>query len=514
VAGVALWRHDWGRSLSEPEVALGPLRGTVLRGLAWNAGYQVFAALLQFAAMLIVVRIIAPEEYGHWVTALGILQLLNAVSVAAFASHALQIAAGQEPDWTLHWHVGNVVQFALFLLCTGVAVALRSETIYAGVGPLLHIASVGILLNTSAQLRIVMLQRRLDFARLRTLTALSSLIATGAIVLGAVGGLGASALVLGGSVIVSIPLTIDLLLVQRWKPIGSWIAWPEWGRYRESLAFGATRVGTGLLASARPALTSFVLPSTVGFGSIGLMNRAESLFAMSVGRVVTLVSDTAYPILPQLVGDDARLTRAVRAYGLLLVTLSLAGLCVFAACGPEISRTLYGERWAAADSLLIPAALVGLAAALNTVASQVLLAEGKLQKVLLVSLLPQLAVMPAFVGVSLSGWDLGRFYWTSAAGLIVAACIGLAAARKRLALGSSAGVLLAPVVASGAGLAAAALAIRSLPPTTPEMRAGIALAAFTLIWIVTLRMAFRPTLDTMLGLAPGGARLRRLFGTA
>ena len=248
---------------------LGPLRLTVLHGLAWNTGYQVFASLIQFGAMLVVVRLIPPASYGHWVVTLGILQLLNAASISNFLSHALQLPTGEEPDWALHWHAGNLIQVALFVACTAMALVLSRLSDYGEVSVLLHIASIGLLFNTPAQMRMVMLQRRLDFRRMRTIMALSSVISTGVIVLGAMAGFGARALVLGGNVLVSVPLAVDLLLVQRWRPSGGWIEWPEFRRYHQSLIFGMNRVATTAISATRGALTAVLLPSAFGFGAIG-----------------------------------------------------------------------------------------------------------------------------------------------------------------------------------------------------------------------------------------------------
>jgi O-antigen/teichoic acid export membrane protein len=490
-----------------------PLRTAVLHGLAWNLGYQVFASLIQFGAMLVVVRIISPMDYGHWVVTLGILQLLNAVNIANFISHALQLPAGQEPDWTLHWHVGNVVQCALFLVCTGVATVLWRLSGYREVSVLLLIASIGLLFNTSAHLRMAMLQRELEFRRLRTLTAISSLISAGAIVLGAMAGLGARALVLGGNVLVSIPLTVDLLLVCRWRPRGTWLAWPELRRYRESLIFGTTRVGSLALSSSRGALTAVLLPATLGYGAIGLMNRAESLFAMSAGRIVTLLSETVYPVLPQLTLDRPRFARTVRGYSLLVLTLSLAGVGFFAACGADVSRVLYGMKWIAADPLLLPGALVGLAVSLNTLGSQVLLAQGRLKDAFILAVLPQAFVAPAFVGATLLDWSIGAFYWSMSAGLLLAGLGGLFVTRQWMGPGAWPTLLAGPAIAAAIASTIAVLVGHLTDGMTAGTRAGLAALAFALAWFVALRIMFRDTLDEMLAFAPKGAQLRRLLGT-
>ncbi len=486
---------------------LGPLRGIVLRGLAWNAAYQLLAAIVQFASMLIVVRIIAPEEYGHWAVALGILQVLSAVSIANSVSHALQLQAGQEPDWTLHWHVGNTLQVLLFLVCNVIAAALTMWEDYRPVSALLCLASIGVLASTPAQMRLAMLQRRLDFRRLRVISAASSLLSAGVIVGGAVGGLGAKALVLGGNVAVSLPAILDLMFVERWRPRGAWIAWPDFRGYRDSFVFGAARVGGSLLAASRGALSAAVLPTTLGFEAVGLINRAEGLFAMSIGRLVGLLSETAYPILPQLAGDRARFPRAARAFSLGLVTVALGGLALFAACATDLSRVLYGERWRAADPLLLPGAIVGFASAVGTVNGQLFLATGRLRAFLAVDAVSRAAVLPAFLGLIAFGWGMVTFAWVVAAPLTVVAVASLYWVGRLLPPGTLKGILAGPAAAAVVGWAAAFAIGWSMPEASPMQRAAAGAVAFSLSWSLALRAFFHSVLTELLELMP--SRLRR-----
>jgi len=59
-------------------------RRQLVAGLTWNALYQVFEVALSFAAMLLLVRIIAPNEYGRAATAIGIVSLLNIFNARVF----------------------------------------------------------------------------------------------------------------------------------------------------------------------------------------------------------------------------------------------------------------------------------------------------------------------------------------------------------------------------------------------------------------------------------------------
>ena len=52
-------------------------KGIILKGIAWTTGYRVFATFAQFGAMLVLVRIIPPEEYGRAGAVVGVLTMLN-----------------------------------------------------------------------------------------------------------------------------------------------------------------------------------------------------------------------------------------------------------------------------------------------------------------------------------------------------------------------------------------------------------------------------------------------------
>ncbi|MGB0110909.1 MAG: hypothetical protein WBP52_20620, partial [Terriglobales bacterium] len=78
-------------------------RRHVAHGLAWNTIYQVFQTVLSFGAMLVLVRVIPPAEYGRATAAVSWLLLMCSFGCAQFMNHALQLPKDVEPDWSLHW---------------------------------------------------------------------------------------------------------------------------------------------------------------------------------------------------------------------------------------------------------------------------------------------------------------------------------------------------------------------------------------------------------------------------
>src|SRR5262249_23672588 len=281
-------------------------RSLVARGIAWNTVYQIFEAGLSFSAMLILVRLIPPAEYGRVGAVVGLLALLNAFNFAIFAAHALQLPEGREPDWSLHWSAGFYIQASLMLACHVLAGVSWFSRTYRPLAPLLHLAALGLILDWPAQLGAVMLRRALDFRRLKIVLACMTALKLGVTLVAALAGAGASAIVLASNVLTPVPLAVELLFVRRRRPRAGWWRWPDWTTYRPALRFGIQQSASALLAGALGALEAAVLPSSVGYTAIGLLNRARALLSTSVGRVGNILLETGYPLLPRYAPDPKR----------------------------------------------------------------------------------------------------------------------------------------------------------------------------------------------------------------
>src|ERR1700741_1470280 len=98
--------------MSVPTAATQSPKKLLVWGIAWTSVFQVFQALLSFGAMLILVRVIPPAEYGRVSVVLGFLLLMNTLNSGVFVRQALQLPDRVEPDWDLHWSAGLYIQGA------------------------------------------------------------------------------------------------------------------------------------------------------------------------------------------------------------------------------------------------------------------------------------------------------------------------------------------------------------------------------------------------------------------
>jgi len=477
----------------------------VLRGIAWTSVYRVFEVLLGFGAMLLLVRVIAPDDYGRASAVVGLMTLLNAFGCSMFMSEALQLPDEVEPDWGLHWSAGFYIQLALAVACQAVAGVFWLYPPYYEVAPLIHLAGAGLMLDWPNWMGGIMLRRELNFRRLQVLNGVATFVSLGVTLGLGVAGAGAYALVLGGNVARALPFGTDLLIVRGWRPAPGWWRWPEWAAYRPALRFGFQQSGSALLHGLRSALEAAVLPGALGFTAIGLFGRAQALSATTVGRVGSILIETVYPLLPRFAANAESYPRQATLCLQIVALCAVPGAVYIGVEGAALSQLLYGERWVAANPLILPCALIGLGQLLFLTASGILLAANRLRICFLLDVTA--AILAALVVAT--AWTSGGltvYVWVAAAGQLATAATALRAAGRLLVeRWLAASVLPALVSASAGGVLIVALdpLWSSLAPATRLLASG---TAFTLGTTLVLRCAYPSSLTAVLSRLPGGTR--------
>lgn len=485
---------DTPTEIAVAESTTGSVRARLLSGLTWAAGYQAFEVAVAFGAMLITVRLIPPGEYGRATATAGFLAALNTIASGLFVSHALQLPEGQEPDWTLHLGAAVYIQGALFAVCELAACAAWFSTVYRSIALLLHVAGVGLLLMAPNQVAITKLYRELDFPRLKVVSALCTVSKLTVTVGLALTGHGALAIICGNNVVSCIPFGADLLVVQRWRPGPGW--WrPRWREYREPLAFGFQRLGAVLVGGVRDAIEAAVLPATIGFGVIGLVGRANGIYSTTVGRLESLVIDTAYPFLPRAAGNPERYARRAMLLVQTALFILIPAAFFIALEGPSLSRVLYGRKWINADPLILPATVAGVALTISSLSTSVLLGAGRLRRSLQIETL-----IAAFAAAAVVGAVIGRaappYLWTMAGGNVITAVVAAGAMSPLLPRRWVSRSAIPAIASSAAGAVVVWLAHAGVP-ARPLYHVAVVALLFGFVTAAMMRLAFARVLVSL-----------------
>lgn len=317
------------------------------RAVTWNFAFNLFRDGLQFGTMLVLVRMLEPAAYGQFALVVSIIGFVSIVSQNSFLAHSLQPRDDAEVDYQLHFTAGLFLQGAAFIVANLVATALWFLDTYRAVAPLVHVLSLTFLLEWPCELRRKMLERALDWRRLRLLHGLGLILGAALAVGLAAAGAGVYALVLPGMA-AALPFMFDLLVSQRWRPDWRW-SWPS---YRPTWRFGLARSASAAISLTRPLLENGAIVHLLGFAAAGIFGRAAGLATILVGKMTAQLLYALYPVLTRMEngGPSAR-----RAAGLVLRFVAWTAVplgCVFSMLSLPAVALVYGDRWTEVADLL------------------------------------------------------------------------------------------------------------------------------------------------------------------
>jgi len=339
-------------------------------GVLWVIGLNILRDLLQFGTMLVLVRLLEPKAYGEFSLISSVMVFFTVFSFRSFLEHTLQLRPGQAVDYQSHFTAGCFMQFGMCGLVNLTATVLRYSPKYSEIAPVLHVTSVFFLLDWASELRKKMLERDLNWRRLRTLEA-TGLVGNAmlAIVLAKVG-CGVYALVLPG-MMVTVPFIWDLFVRLGWRPNWKW----DSAYYRTAWSYGLTRIMAGMLTTARPLIEGAVIVQFTGFSQLGVMSRAVGLAVLCCQKVPSFLTTTLYPVLTRIPRKTEAFERASGLVLRLVGWLAIPCAILFSMIAPPVVRLVYGSRWDAAIPLLPWALAGGTAGALYQAATLLMLAD-------------------------------------------------------------------------------------------------------------------------------------------
>ena len=474
-------------------------------GLLWFTGLNLFQDLLQFATMLVLVRLLQPQTYGEFALVTSVLGFFTVFSFRSFLEHAFQVRAPEEPDYQTHFAAGGLIQLTVLLAMNAVALGMRRIPAYAPVAPAVHWISIYFLLDWGSELRVNMLERRMEWGRLRLLQATGLALSAVTSVGLALAGAGVYALVLPQLWRFAPPLW-DLLVTEGWRPTFQ----IDRAKYRRTWIYGWTRIGSGLAVRLQLLIEGTVMVGIVGFSSYGIYGRATGLAAMACLKLASLLTAALFPVLTRFTPATERYRQAsglvVRA-----VAWSAAPLAVIlGVLAVPVIRLLYGPKWLAVAEILPLALAVAALGALSQSASMLLLASKEQKKCLYADLtmlsgsvlaialaLPHgttayLGAMAAVNTVTLSQ----LLYWLWSAG-------NLSAEGIRQALVPPLLIALLPAIVF------TRMDFAMLTATVPRaLGTGLAMGV---VYLLALRLGAAGPLKELMGQMPGAAGFRRMF---
>jgi O-antigen/teichoic acid export membrane protein len=354
----------------EPPPPAASLADKARQAVAWTAGITIFQDVLQFAITINLTRLLPPDAYGKFSFVNTTIGFFTVFSFREIVSYTLQVRADRDTHYQDQFTAGAFIQGALFILINLMALGIRFLPAYEPAANLLHVMSLMLPLDLISELRVKMLERQMDWKRLRTLHAVGLSLGAALALTMALTGCGAYSLLVP-SLLMPLPFAYDLFVREGWRPTWEF----ERERYAPAFKFGVTRISSGGVVTISSFIESAVLTRVIGFVQLGIYNRAFGLSSLVCQRIAALFVNALYPVLTRVPVQSDQYRR-VSAVILRCMAWAIVPLGVGIALTAEpVVRLLYGTQWLPAVRLVPEALAVGGLISLVHVSYTLLLAH-------------------------------------------------------------------------------------------------------------------------------------------
>jgi O-antigen/teichoic acid export membrane protein len=426
------------------------LKGRTLRGGLAKLGGQAANFILRFGYIMILARLLSPEEFGLVAMVTVVTGVYELFTSAGLSSAMIQQASVTEDQRSKLFWANIFFGVLLTLICVATAPVLvrffnepRLFWVTIAMAP-------GFLFGAAGVQHMAILQRELRYVTVAVIE-LVALLASVSVGIGmALLGYSYWSLV-GAALTVQLVTSAGAIGVTRWRP-GWFDRTTEIG---PMLWYGATLCLNNLIAYVAFNFDKLLIGRVWGTDALGLYSRAYQLINIPILNLNVAVGGVAFSALSRLQDDPARLrTYFVKGYSLVVsITIPITIFCGLFA--DEIILVVLGPKWAEAAHifrLLSPTILIF---AIVNPLSWLLYAIGLHRR----SLHNALVLLPLLIGAYMIGLPYGPAGVAAAYSITMALwmvplvlwCLhGTAIAPKDLAIAVS-----RPLIA---GLAAAAVA--------------------------------------------------------
>ena len=283
------------------------LKNKTVKGTIWSTLERFSVQGIQFIVMIIMARILTPEDYGL----VGMLAIFIAVSQSlidsGFSQALIRKQDRSEIDNSTVFYFNIGVGAILYLILFFSAPFIASFYNEPQLVPITRIIGLSLVFNSLVVVQRALLTINLDFKT----QAKASFV--GVIISGAIGitmaytGFGVWAIV-WQQISNLAAVTVLLWILSRWKPTWAY----SWKSFRELFSFGSKLLASGLLDTIFRNLYLIVIGKFFKASDLGYYTRAHQFTDFASSNITGIIQRVTYPVLCTIQDDDARLSDVYR----------------------------------------------------------------------------------------------------------------------------------------------------------------------------------------------------------
>lgn len=418
------------------------LSGRAGTAMAWQSGQLVGVNLIYLGRIVVLGRLLAPEDFGLFAVALVALDFLLSATNFGMVPALVQRPDVQREHYEAAWTIGMLR--ALLVSGAVIAAAPWVAELFGEprATPLLRLLAIRPVLDAAASIGVAELRKELRFRSIAGLKLTEATVNT-VVSIALVGPLGVWALVVG-PVAAALAYAVLSYIVAPIRPRV---------RLRGTEAGQLARYGRWILVTAWAALAGRTLlqlgiSRELGAAALGVYFMAGKLAFLPADVSNQVVGSVVFPVFAKLQRDRQRGRRVFRTAVVGLSALVVPASLLIFALAPSLAVDVLGEQWEPAVPVIRVLALVNIIGIIGDVAVPLLQGSGRPDR----SAWMEIVQYTLLVALA---WPFAQLYGVTGA---AAAWLPAVLVSQLLAIGFVRGVLTRPFAGSAVPLAAVGIA--------------------------------------------------------
>ena len=348
------------------------LMNSATRGVFWSGISQFSTQLYQFIVMIILARVLFPEDFGVIGMAViftGLVQTINELGLSAAIIQKKNIN-----DNHLSTSFWISLGLGIFLFITTVVISSYIADFFKNelVGPVVSVLSIGFILGSFGVVHRSLLQKNIEFKKI-AVTEISSSVMSGTVsIILALFGFGVWSLVFG-TILSNFTRVVLLWKVCTWRPSMMF----DLTSFKELFSFGAHVMGSQFLNYFDSNVDYLLIGKFLSATALGHYTLAYQLSTFPLTRISSIITSVAFPTFSIIQDDNDRLRYAYLKLNKYISTITFPLLAGMIMVAPDFIPIVFGEKWA---PMIMPLQILCVAGALKSVGTTVgsiLLSKGR-----------------------------------------------------------------------------------------------------------------------------------------
>ena len=339
--------------------------------MAWQASQLIGVKLIFLVRIVVLGRLLGPEEFGLFAVALVALDFLLSVTNFGMLPALVHRPDARREHYEAAWTIGLVRALAVSTILVAVAPWVAELFDEPRAAPLLQVLALRPVLDAAASMGVARLHKELRFRSLAVLKLTEAVVNT-VVSIALVSRLGVWALVAGpivGALVYGVMSYVVAPVMPRLRLGGT-----EAGQLAR---YGRWILVTAWAAVAGRLLVQLGISRQAGAAALGVYFMAGKLAFLPADVSNQVVGSVVFPVFARLQDDTRRIRRVFRTALVGLAVLIVPASLLILVLAPSLAVDVLGEKWEPAVPVIRILALVNIVGILGDVAVPLLQGTGR-----------------------------------------------------------------------------------------------------------------------------------------